>query len=903
MSTPVPHALAAALADRYRLEREIGQGGMATVYLAHDLRHDRQVAIKVVHPDLAATLGPERFLAEIKTTAKLQHPHILPLLDSGEAGGVLYYVMPFVAGETLRDRLTREQQLPIDDAVRIAREVADALGHAHAQGIVHRDIKPENILLQEGHALVADFGIALAVTAAGGARMTQTGLSLGTPQYMSPEQAMGERTLDSRADIYALGAVTYEMLTGEPPFTGANVQAIVAKVLSAEPQALTLTRRTIPPHVEGAVLKALAKLPADRWAKASEFSAALADAGAGAPYATRSRSGQGATAPRPAGRTRALLALTTTLAIVGTGSAVWFATRDARLQALMPAAVRFDVALPDSVRLYTVSGRRLALSRDGAQLVIVGTKGGSTRLYHRRMDETEFRPIPGSERVTYTGNVDPVFSPDGASILFRSADALLRIPTSGGIEERVGAAGSASWGDGNRIVFTAGDTLLETAPDGSARRVISIPDAGAESLHLRWPSVLPRGRHALVNLRRRGGPLDEDRLGVVSLEDGSIEDLGIVGTNPLYSGTGHIVFGRATGEVFAVPFSLGSRKVLGPPTRILENVWVGGGGAVGVAVSQTGTLTYHEGDFVGRQRALWAVGVDGTERRVPAAEQDYFLPRVSPDGQRVVVEVNADNRWPPEGPIVLLDLRTGAVQRLAAPGEGLSPEWSRDGRRVAFLRLLGPIGREIVSRAWDRSGADQVLFRDSSALLFDFRLGPAGGWSILRSGSAGSETTVQDILLAPAESLSQARPFVATAAHEVMPDLFPDGRWLAYASDESGRQEIYVQPVPGPGSRVQVSIAGGEEPLWSPRGGTLFYRSAERSVIAARLEMAPLRVTQWDTLFVDRFLRGSNKRNWSVFPNGREFLLIGGVGTTGGTKAVVNWPQLPAMRRTGIDPR
>ncbi len=208
-----------ALADRYTIERELGAGGMATVYLAHDLKHDRDVAIKVLHPDLGAALGGERFLSEIKTTAKLQHPHILPLLDSGDADGLLYYVMPLVTGETLRARLQRERQLPIDDALLIAREVADALGAAHALGIIHRDIKPENILLQGGHALVADFGIALAVQSAGGQRMTQTGLSLGTPQYMSPEQAMGEKVIDLRSDIYALGAVTYEMLVGEAPFT------------------------------------------------------------------------------------------------------------------------------------------------------------------------------------------------------------------------------------------------------------------------------------------------------------------------------------------------------------------------------------------------------------------------------------------------------------------------------------------------------------------------------------------------------------------------------------------------------------------------------------------------------------------------------------------------------------
>ncbi len=275
MST-VLERLSTALSDRYRLDRELGAGGMATVYLAHDLKHDRDVAIKVLHPDLGAALGGERFLIEIRTTARLQHPHILPLLDSGEADGLLYYVMPLVTGETLRARLERERQLPIADAVRIAREVASALDYAHRQNVIHRDIKPENILLHDGSALVADFGIALAVQSAGGARMTQTGLSLGTPQYMSPEQAMGERTIDARSDLYALGAVTYEMLAGDAPFLGSNVQAIVAKVLSEKPTPLHMLRDTVPEHIEAAVLMALAKLPADRFASAAEFASALA---------------------------------------------------------------------------------------------------------------------------------------------------------------------------------------------------------------------------------------------------------------------------------------------------------------------------------------------------------------------------------------------------------------------------------------------------------------------------------------------------------------------------------------------------------------------------------------------------------------------------------------------------
>jgi serine/threonine protein kinase len=272
--------VASALSERYRIEREVGQGGMATVYLAHDLRHDRRVALKVLRPELAAILGGDRFLKEIKTTANLQHPHILSLFDSGEVDGVVYYVMPYIEGESLRARLVREKQLPVDDAVRIGREVADALSYAHRHGIIHRDVKPENILLHDGRALVADFGIALAVSSAGGStRMTETGMSLGTPHYMSPEQAMGEREITARSDVYALACVVYEMLTGEPPFTGPTAQAIVARVLTEEPRSLSLQRKTIPPHVEIAVMVALSKLPADRFAGAAQFGEALGTPG------------------------------------------------------------------------------------------------------------------------------------------------------------------------------------------------------------------------------------------------------------------------------------------------------------------------------------------------------------------------------------------------------------------------------------------------------------------------------------------------------------------------------------------------------------------------------------------------------------------------------------------------
>ncbi|MEO8480528.1 MAG: serine/threonine-protein kinase, partial [Gemmatimonadota bacterium] len=346
--------LTGALADRYRIEREIGAGGMATVYLAYDVRHDRRVALKVLRPELAAAIGAERFLVEIKTTANLQHPHILALFDSGRTGDAtgrpdfVYYVMPFIEGESLRDRLTRDKQLPVHEALQIAREVADALDYAHRHAVIHRDIKPENILLHGGHALVADFGIALAASRSdGGARMTETGMSLGTPHYMSPEQAMGERDITARSDVYALGCVLYEMLVGEPPFTGPTPQAIIARVMTEEPRRLTVQRKSIPPHVEAAVNMALEKLPADRFPSAAAFAAAL-DSTA---FSTTSRvTGTKAAARPPHARTTwvAVLATAATVALLIFGLTRWLGAPGG---AASGRSVHLSVVLPNGYEI------------------------------------------------------------------------------------------------------------------------------------------------------------------------------------------------------------------------------------------------------------------------------------------------------------------------------------------------------------------------------------------------------------------------------------------------------------------------------------------------------------------------------------------------------------------------
>ncbi|HUR94625.1 MAG TPA: serine/threonine-protein kinase, partial [Gemmatimonadales bacterium] len=270
--------LKSALGGRYELERQVGEGGMATVYLARDLKHERQVAVKVLRAELSASLGADRFLREIRVAAGLQHPNILGLYDSGETDGLLYYVMPFVEGESLRDRLIREQQLPIHDALQITREAAEALQYAHSRGIIHRDIKPENILLLGGHALVADFGIARAVSQAGGEKLTQTGMAIGTPHYMSPEQSLGSEHVDARSDVYSLGCVLYELLIGQPPFTGPNAMAIMARHSMEVVPSLQVVRPSVPDDVEDAIMRSLEKTPADRFQTMKEFCDCLAEA-------------------------------------------------------------------------------------------------------------------------------------------------------------------------------------------------------------------------------------------------------------------------------------------------------------------------------------------------------------------------------------------------------------------------------------------------------------------------------------------------------------------------------------------------------------------------------------------------------------------------------------------------
>jgi serine/threonine-protein kinase len=470
--TPPISRLNAALERRYRIEREIGEGGMATVYLADDLRHERKVALKVLKPELAAVVGAERFLAEIKTTANLQHPHILPLYDSGQADSYLFYVMPYVQGETLRERLDRERQLPVDEAVRIATAVAGALDYAHRHGVVHRDIKPANILMQDGQPVVGDFGIALAVGTAGGARLTETGLSVGTPYYMSPEQATGDQAVGPASDTYALGCVLYEMLVGDPPFMGSTAQAVLGQIIAGASVSATQKRKSIPLHVDSAIRKALEKLPADRFTSAQQFAGALGDPSFR----------HGVLDPTHAagvGPWRRLALLFALSSVVLGAVAVWALTRPE------PSAPvhRASIVLPEPLGGTTGS---IALSDDGTVMVYEGPAedGGSQLLWVRRWDELNATPVPGT-----SNGIFPSISPDGSEVVFVVAGPpprrLVATSLDGGVPRVLTDAALATprWEGDGFVYFTDARGQRASRPSTAART--STPISSGMGLHSR----------------------------------------------------------------------------------------------------------------------------------------------------------------------------------------------------------------------------------------------------------------------------------------------------------------------------------------------------------------------------------------------------------------------------------
>ncbi|MEO7964579.1 MAG: protein kinase [Gemmatimonadaceae bacterium] len=889
--TEVTERLSTPLADRYRIERRLGEGGMATVYLAEDLKHDRKVALKVLRPELAAVLGADRFVQEIKTTAQLQHPHILPLYDSGSTaakGGsteFLYYVMPYIQGETLRERLNREVQLGIDEAVRITTEVADALQYAHEQGVIHRDIKPENILLHNGRAMVADFGIALAVSAAAGGRMTETGLSLGTPHYMSPEQATADKHITNRSDIYSLGSMLYEMLTGEPPHTGSSAQAIIMKIVTDEARPVRELRKAVPPHVAAAVAKAVEKLPADRFDSAKAFTEALHNPALAPSMA----------AVAPPSRRFVVPALTTFMVLTavlaawgwlrptGTGSVARYTTTLGASGALDGMALRLETAL----------------SPDGGTLVFRNPLKGPGQLFIKRRDEVNVRPLAGTE-----GGSGPFFSPDGAWVGFFAGGQLREVPTTGGASLKLAESVDPTYNhgawltDGSIFYYDVLTHTIRRLRSGEATSQVIASPAMLGARYPWLPMPLPDARGILftAHLTNCVGPVScrPSRVYVYDARKDTIRALFDDAVGAWYVPTGHLLYLTSAGTLMAVPWDNTALAATAKPVAILDGIQ-----APGFVVSDQGTVVYLLGPpefapgpmpnaalvWVNRSGHVepvdssWQVNTGGsyTGADLPVG---WGL-SLSPEGRRIALTLLTDlgtDIW-------IKQLPTGPVSRLTLyPGEDRAPAWTPDGRAITFLsdRPILPdttrrAGRfRLWEQAADGTGQPRLLWGTDAPT--DGFSSPDGRWLMLEAAGAPGSKAGGDILAARTGVDSAARRVVATGYDEGGSALSPDSHWLAYVSNEQGENQVFVRPFPDVnGGRWQVSSGGGSAPLWAHNGRELFYVSGNNMYVVQLHPGPPFSAEPPRVLFAmpDRVRSASVARGtFAITPDDKRFLMV-----------------------------
>ena len=827
---------------------------MADVYLTHDRRHNRKVAIKVMHRDLSEFVGVERFLREIETTAKLQHPHILPLFDSGSVDGTVFYVMPYVEGETLRARLKREGQLPLADALRITGEIANALGYAHRHGVVHRDVKPDNVLFQDGQALLTDFGIALPPRdEESRARLTGSGMSLGTPRYMSPEQVAGQE-VDWRSDIHGLGVLAYEMLAGQPPFTGPTATAILGKVMTESPRPIVEHRRSVPEHINDAIARALEKLPADRWQSTGEFVDALSNASLTARFAARPTSGR-VLIPW-------LLAAALALALG------WTSLRNSLTPPSAANPVRFDVEFASGVvPSFTPIVR---LSADGQELLVSAMVDRREEVVRRRLNRLGMEVIKGAGQGEQgTGNSRPFVSPDGRWVAYARQKKLWKVPVEGGTAIELAPADWAggSWGRNGKIVYTqAYNTgLWMVSESGGDAPMLTAPDAKKGELGHWWPQILPDGDHVMFTAYRT--PLDSATIEVLTISSGERRVVLTGGVYGLYVPTGHLLF--AVGETIrAVPFDLDRFTVKGSPQTVVDDVAMNlTDGAAAFDVSESGTLAYLPIDSYVTETNVVLVDRNGKEAPALPGRDRYTNPRLSPDRSRVSVDIRSANS---QGDIWVFDVgRSGGIRVTSEDGRDFGAEWTPDGRELVFSSERPFL--DLYRRTADATGPAEPLLageydhytgavsRDGK--IFAFVLAAPGGelWTVNLQGPP------------------MATRYFANGFNLGHPTLSPDGRWMAYDSDESGQGvDVFIQSFPDPKQKRQkVSLAHGSEPMWTRGGRELVYREGDK-MLAVDVDLTTGASGAPRVLFSGPYPSNqgwTRPRSYDVTPDGERFLL------------------------------
>jgi Tol biopolymer transport system component/tRNA A-37 threonylcarbamoyl transferase component Bud32 len=896
--------MAGAKLGPYEILAPLGAGGMGEVYRARDTKLGRDVALKVL-PEAFAKDAERmaRFKREALVLASLNHPNIASIYGLEDSGNAHALVMELVEGPTLADKILvaqgprsgpaafREEEpqrrragvaLPIDEALAIANQIAEALEYAHEKGIIHRDLKPANIkVTPEGTVKVLDFGLAKALEreAASSAisdsptltqAATQAGVILGTAAYISPEQARG-KPVDRRADIWAFGCVLYEMLVGERAFAGETTSDVLAAVIRADPDFAALPHDT-PLRIRDLLVRSLNKDPKKRLRDIGDARIAIEETLSGADYvaAVSDRRATVGTPPLQRPWLRALpWAL---LAALGVGMALWSLLRAPSPAPRPVARLVINLSPTDWMTAGPIS--HIVLSPDGSRLVYAAARGGTSQLYVRPIDRFEATPIPGTERAG-----SPFFSPDGQSVGFFAESKLKRVSLSGGAPITVCVAADnrgGSWGPDDTIIFSPSllTGLFRVAAAGGTPTPLTTLDREKGEFGHRYPEILPGGKAVLFTIHTNSN-FDYARIGVLSLETGERRVLIEGGTYARYVPTGHLVYARA-GGLLAVPFDLKRLQVTGPPVSILEGVTMNTSfGIAEFSPSADGSLAYIPGGATGGDRTLFWVDRKGATQQLPAPPRGYMSPRLSPDGRRLAVGIEGANPG-----VWVYDLERGTLTRLIENQIWFPwPIWSPDGKHVTFQSA--PDG--MLNVYWmpaDGSGAAERLTAAENYKV-------PGAWSpdgkVLAytevDPATGLHVRILNLGADPSAALragGKGLPFLPPPSNEGGPAFSPDGRWLAYQSEESGRSEIYVRPFPGPGGKSLISTDGGTEPVWARNGRELFYRNSDK-MMATAVETKPTFVAAKPRLlFEGHYETGfyAFEPNYDVSPDGQRFLMI-----------------------------
>ena len=870
--------------SHYKIIEKLGQGGMGEVYLAEDSRLDRKVALKILPPHLSdrAELR-ERFEREARAVSSLNHPHICTLYDIGEQDGIHYLVMEHLVGETLETRLAKGS-LPLEQTLEYAIQIADALDKAHRQGVVHRDLKPGNIMLVKSGAKLLDFGLAklqaadtptnLSALPTEQANLTAEGTILGTLQHMAPEQLEGKEA-DSRTDIFAFGAVVYEMATGKKAFEGKSQASLIAAILKDDPAPMTECQPMTPSLLDQVVKKCLAKEPDERWQTASDLMTGLRWV---TEVGTPVDSFPSATTPA---LWKQVVPWSVAAGLMGI-FALWGLWPSSPSE--LPISRRLTITLP-SPHIQSNFGPTMALSPDGQHFVYVSVNESNEHQFFRRsMDQFDHVLISGTQ---HTRNF--FFSPNGKWVGFLSTvdGTLKKVSVMGGSPQPICevsfAVRGASWGPDGNIIFGVGQGpdagLYQVSASGGSPQRLTRPDSERDEVDHRWPYILPGGKAVLFTIRVSGSGDSDNRIAVLSLETGEWKTLIHGGDDPRYSPTGHLLFIRSE-NLMAAPFDLKTLEVTGESVPVINNVSVTSQGMANLTFSGDGTVIYLPAGQASSSRLVW-VDRDGKTELVLERQGRFDEPRLSPDEQTISFTMRNEL----ERHVWIYDLNRGTLNPLTFEGENARGLWTPDGDRIIFAsNRTGPFN--IYSIPAGGGEAELLVTREQNLVVTSVS---QGGKFLFATGPI-----LSDIWVSSLEGDRKPEPFLETRFHERNAVFSPDGNWVAFTSDRSRRDEIYIQPYSNDGKIEQISNTGGRQPMWSHDGKELFYRNGDAMMVVP-IQMEPtfkavtpqplFRGTYTDAYF------GSTS-NYDVTDDGQRFVMVesSAQGITGTTLHVVlNW--------------